>query len=334
VDPLTHGLASLAIQRGFFPRASWRSVTTIILAGVVADLDWFSAAFGPLSYLKWNRTATHSIAFVLVLTLIALVLSRKVRNNTESAGWSGFSWVAIVAAALLHILMDLLQAYSVVPFWPFSGARLWLDIAPAIDPWILTILAAAIYCRTVSSRRRRNRLCAKRPRGRNGAIVGLSLLILYFGLRTLFHGNAIASLESRTVGGEMPRRAAAFPDALSPFLWHSIVETESALNLATMRSMGGDVSYASVLTTLRKPEPSATLNASQASPAAVAFLNIARFPKAVVQKETEGFSVEIQDLKDQALNQKDRTIVADVVIDKGGNVVSSELQWQKNTMHP
>ena len=328
MDPLTHGLASLAMQRGFFPRASWRSVTTIILAGVVADLDWFSAAFGPSSYLKWNRTATHSIAFVLVLTLIALVLSRKVGNNTESAGWSGFSWAAIVAAASLHILMDLMQAYSVVPFWPFSGARLWLDIAPAIDPWILTILAAAILLPElfrlvgdeIGSR-------AKRPRGRNGAIVGLSLLILYFGLRTLFHGNAIASLESRTVGGEMPRRAAAFPDALSPFLWHSIVETESALNLATMRSMGGDVSYASVLTTLRKPEPSATLNASQASPAAIAFLKIARFPKAVVQKETEGFSVEIQDLKDQALNQKDRTIVADIVIDKGGNVVSSELQW-------
>jgi hypothetical protein len=53
-----------------------------------------------------------------------------------------------------------------------------------------------------------------------------------------------------------------------------------------------------------------------------------------VQKETAGFSVEIQDLKDQALNQKDRTIVADIVIDKSGNVVSSELQWQKNTMHP
>ena len=57
----------------------------------------------------------------------------------------------------------------------------------------------------------------------------------------------------------------------------------------TMRSMGGEVTYASGVTTLRKPEPSAMLAAAQGSPAAIAFLKSARFPKAVVEKETEGY---------------------------------------------
>jgi hypothetical protein len=152
-------------------------------------------------------------------------------------------------------------------------------------------------------------------------------------MRGLFHGNAVIALDARTVAGEMPRRVGAFPDPASPFLWHSIVETESALHLADMRSMGGEVSYASAVTTLRKPEPSPMLNAAQTSPAAVAFLKIARFPKATVQKETQGYSVEIHDLKDQAMQSK-RAVFADINLDNSAKAVSSELQWQKPATHP
>src|SRR5439155_15320077 len=116
-----------------------------------------------------------------------------------------------------------------------------------------------------------------------------------------------------TMAGETPHRAAAFPDSTSPFLWHSIVETQSALHLVVMRSMGGEVSYASGVTTLHKPEASPMLTAAQNSPAAVAFVKFARFPKAVVQTEREGFSVEIQDLKNQATEDKSRAIFADIV---------------------
>jgi hypothetical protein len=132
----------------------------------------------------------------------------------------------------------------------------------------------------------------------------------------------------------MPRRSAAFPDSVSPFLWHAVIETDSALHLATMRSMGGDVNFASGITTLRKPEPSLVLNAAQASPAAVIFVQTARFPKAIVQTETEGYSVEILDLKDQATEERSRPILADITLDKTAKVVSSELQWQKTFPRP
>jgi len=335
VDPLTHGLASLALQRGFFPKASWRAIIAILCAGLVADMDFLSTNFGPSAYLRWNRTATHSIAFIMVLALAAFLFSLMLRSNPGVLSWTGFSWTAIAAAAALHILMDVLQADPVSPFWPLSVRRFSLDISPTIDPWLILILAAAIFLpelfRLVSDEIGSR---ATRPRGRNGAIAGLAFALIYFAMRAQFHGNVTASLEARTVSGEIPRRVSAFPDSVSPFLWHSVVETESALHLSTMRSMCGEVSYASGVTTLRKPEPSPVLTSAQSSPVAVTFLKTARFPKATVEQETEGFSVEINDLKDQAMQTSDHAIVADIVIDKNGSLLSSELHWRKALRHP
>lgn len=334
MDPLTHGLATLALQRGFFPKTSWRAIIAILCAGLVADLDFLSVNFGPSAYLRWNRTATHSIAFILVLGLAAFLFALMLRNNPR-ASWSGFSWAAITAAATLHVLMDVLQADPLAPFWPFSAKRFSLDTSPTIDPWLMVVLAAAILLpelfRLVSDEIGSR---TKRPRGRNGAIAGLAFALIYFAMRAQFHGNVTASLEARTVSGEIPRRVAAFPDSVSPFLWHGVVETDSAFYLSTQRSMGGEVSYASGVTTLRKPEPSPALAAAQSSPAAITFLKTARFPKATVEQEAEGFSVEINDLKDQSMQTPTRAIFADIVIDKNGSLLSSELQWQKAVRHP
>jgi inner membrane protein len=335
VDPLTHGLASLAIQRGFFPRVSWRVVLAIVSVGMIADVDWFSASFGPAAYLRWHRTATHSVAFAAVLTVLAFVFSRTLRNDSQRTAWSGFSWIAVATASGLHVLMDFLQADAVASLWPFSGKRVSLDILPSLDPWLLVILSAAILLpelfRLVSEEIGSR---AKRPRGRNGAIAGLALALILIGIRALLHGNVTAALEARTVSGEIPRRTAAFPDAVSPFLWHSVVETDSALHVATMRSTGGDVNFASSVSALRKPEPSPVLAEAQASPAAMIFLRTARFPKATVQTEADGYSVEIQDFKDQATEERSRAIFADINLDKSAKVLSSELHWQKTSPRP
>jgi membrane-bound metal-dependent hydrolase YbcI (DUF457 family) len=331
VDPLTHGVASFALQRAFFPRVSWRGVILIVAAGVISDVDWLSATLGPSGYMRWHRTVTHSLFFVAVLAIAAFAFAQSI---TKASGgiWAGLSWRPVAAAGLLHLFLDVLQADEVPLLWPFSSRRFALDALPPLEPWLLTILIAAILLpelfllvsEEIGSR-------IKRPRGRNGAIVGFTFAALYIGLRVLLHANVAASLEAHTMAGEMPHCAAAFPDATSPFLWHSVVETQSALNLVTMRSMGGEVSYASGVTTLHKPEPSPMLAAAQNSPAAVSFVKFARFPKAVVQAESEGYSVEIQDLKDQATEEKSHAVFAEINLDKNSRVISSELQWQRNS---
>lgn len=330
MDPLTHGAASLVLQRAFFPRASWRSIVTVAGAGILADIDWFSANLGPAAYFQWHRTVTHSLVFVAFVALAGALFSRTTKKAVAGS-WVGFSWLAVAAVALLHICLDLLQAEGVAFLWPFSPRRFAMDVLPGLEPWLLTILIAAILLpelfRLVSDEIGAR---TKRPRGRNGAIVGLLIATLYIGLRALLHMNTVASLEAHTIAGETPGRVAAFPDSTSPFLWHSIVETDSALHLVVMRSMGGEVSYASGVTTLHKPEPSIMLTAAQDSSAAKTFVKFARFPKATVQTEMEGYSVEIQDLKDQVTGEESRAIFADVNLDKSAKVVSSELQWKKS----
>jgi len=41
--------------------------------------------------------------------------------------------------------------------------------------------------------------------------------------------------------------------------------------------------------------------------------------------------VEIQDLKDQATEEHSHAIFADINLDKNSRVISSELQWQRNS---
>jgi membrane-bound metal-dependent hydrolase YbcI (DUF457 family) len=350
------------LQRAFFPKAKFAATVAIILGGLLADLDRLTYLFGPSAYLAWHRTATHSVSGAIVIALVGVSLPFAALSLFGISGWGGsvipfargpaprvsedepwgirhggkafFSAIlsATFVSALLHLLLDLCQSDGVALLWPFSPRRFALDALPPLEPWLLTILLAAILLpelfllvnEEIGAR-------AKRPRGRNGAIVGLLFAALYIGLRVLLHANAVASLEAHTMAGEMPHRAAAFPDTTSPFLWHSVVETQSALNLVTMRSMGNEASYASGVTTLHKPEPSPMLAAAQDSPAAVSFVKFARFPKAVVQTEFEGYSVEIQDLKDQATEEQSHAIFADISLDKNFRVISSELQWQKNS---
>lgn len=329
VDPLTHGLASFALQRGFFPRATWRTALVVVVAGTVADLDWFTAALGPAGYLRWHRTASHCLLFVAALAILIGLFRWATRRMQSGASWIGLSWPAIAAAGLLHLALDALQSDAIAPLWPFFDRRFAFDLLPNLDPSLLAILTAAILLpellRLVSDEIGSR---AKRPRGRNGAMIGFALLAIYIGARGLLHGNATAYLDSHKIAGETPRRVAAFPDTLSPILWHGIVETDSTLDLLSVRTLGSEASDATGVTTLRKPEPSSILAAAQASQAAVYFLKFARFPKATTQKEMQGFSAEIIDLKDQATEEKSRTIFADINLDKSGAVLSSELQWR------
>src|SRR5216684_2836775 len=71
-----------------------------------------------------------------------------------------------------------------------------------------------------------------------------------------------AALESRTYRGESPRKVAAFAESGSPFRWHGIVETESALREVEI-DVGPAASFDpdSAITSY-KPEPSAALDAA------------------------------------------------------------------------
>ena len=233
-------------------------------------------------------------------------------------------------AGLLHVAMDACQSEGVTLLWPFRGTRVALDWLPNFDPWIPAILLLAILVpelfRLVSSE-----IGAKTrtPRGRSGALLGLAVLVIYAGVREASHANAGAILRTATYAGETPKRAAAFPDSASPFTWHGVVETPSALHTLDVSLMPGAYFNPDGALTLRKPENSPLLQAAQKTSAAQQFLAIARFPKATIEHETAGYSVEIRDLRYAAMRQALGAVEVNVNLDRAGNVTFADLEWQK-----
>jgi inner membrane protein len=329
VDPVTHALASYVLKRAAFPRVTRPVTLAILIAGTIADLDSFSSYFGPSAYLTFYRTYFHSLTaallFSFLVTLPFLFLKPK---STELQIPGAKIFIAALAAALLHLLLDLCQSAGVELFWPFSTRRFALDWVAHIDLWILAILLAGILLPTLAGLVTEEIGARhKGPRGKLGAGLALAALFLYLVLRSVYHGNAIAALESRTYRGESSRRVAAFAESSSPFRWHGIVETDRALHdLEVPVGPGAEFDPLSAITTY-KPEPSPALDAARDSDIARRFLQAARFPKASVEKTPDGYHVTLRDfpyIRDASAGPRVQALID---TNASGKILSEEIVW-------
>ena len=335
MDPLTHALAPITLQRAVFPRLSRTATIAVVICGMIADADLLSAYFGPFAYLAFDRTYFHSllaaIVFALLVTLPFLFLKPKSHENPIPRA---SIFVAAFAAALLHLALDVCQSSGVELLWPFSSRRFALDWLPSLDLWILaTLLAgvllpllAGLVTQEIGAR-------SKGPRGRLGATLALIALILYVGARFMLHGDAVAALESRTYRGELPHKVAAFSESSSPLRWYGIVETERALHDVEVHvGPGAEFDPSSAITTY-KPERSPALDAARNSTLARHFLQVARFPKATVEQTPSGFRVTLRAFsytRDYGSPQvKPSGLPVQVLIDTdpSGKILSEELAW-------
>jgi len=327
MDPLTHALASFTLQRAAFPRLSRSATIAVVLAGTTADVDLCSTYFGPSAYLSFHRTYFHSLLAALVFSLLVTVLFFFLKpKNPERQISRATIFAAALAVALLHPILDLCQTAGVELLWPFSSHRLALDWLPLLDLWVLGILLAGILLPLLSGLVTEE-IGARRkgPRGRLGATLASVALILYLGVRVVFHGDAIAALESRTYRGELAHKVAAFAESNSPFRWHGIVETERALHdVEVPVGPGADFDPGSAVTTY-KPEPTPALDAARNSSVASRFLQLARFPKATVEQTSTGFHVILRAFpysRDSGLR-----VQALIDTDPSGKILSGELAW-------
>lgn len=355
MDIVTHGLASFAIARGFFPRAGKLAVVGAVLAGTVADIDWFSSYVGPSAFLTWHCTYSHSILATVIFSVLLIAIPLLTFYSTglgiDVPALQGAAipqdrraaeplilrtlfvapFLLLLSAALLHIAMDACQSSGVMLFWPFSSRRFAADWLPGIDPWILAILIACIavpeLLHLVGSEIGAK---AKRPRGQVGAIIGLVLVIGYTGVRAALHSNVLAALQSRTFHGETPRRTSAFPETLSLFTWHGIVETESALDEIEINAASpGDFDPDASLRFF-KPELSPSLSAARGTMAARRFLAAARYPRASVEKTEAGFAVILRDFRSAASRETTHEVAAYIELDLNSGVTSAKLVWARD----
>ncbi len=328
MDIATHSLASLALSRAIFPRAPRLLWFWIIAAGIIADVDAFSAALGPSAYLAAYHTYTHSIlASFIFAGLITLLYRMSSGSELRQSLPSSSVFIAAIFSAWLHLLMDAVQWQGETLFWPASNRRIAFDLLPSVDPWVISVLIAVIalpeLLHLVSSEIGAKE---KKPHGRVPAILGFVLILLYVAARAELHSSAIAQLQNRVYSGEPARRVAAFPEFASLVSWRGVVETESAVHQPTVH-LGLARSVAEAGISLFKPEPSPLLDAAQVTDSAKRFLRAARFPKASIQKVDSGSEVIIRDVRYAAVDESQREPAAIIEFDATGKLLSQEIVW-------
>jgi len=330
MDPLTHALASYTLKRAAFPRLTRSATIPMLVAGIVADVDSLSKFVSPSAYLTFYRTYCHSLLAALLFSLLVTlpILVRK-RGPAEKQTSPLPIFIAALAASVSHLLMDTCQSTGVELLWPFSTRRFALDWLAHLDLWILGILLAGILLPALSGLVTEEiGAKSKGPRGKVGASLALATMILYIVLRFVLHGNAMAALESRTYRGESPRKAAAFAESGSPFRWHGIVETASALHDMEIEVGPAAPSFDSnVAITSYKPEPSPVLDAARDTTVARRFLQVARFPKASVEKTLDGFKVALRAFPYTRDASSGWRVEALIDTDASGKIRSEELAW-------
>lgn len=332
MDVGTHALASIALTRALIPRAPLTAWIFVVAAGTIADVDALSGGFGPSAYLAWRHTFLHSIvASVSAGLILGVAYVFLTRNATPAKLSMEALFSAIFVSEFLHLAMDACQSAGIELLWPFRAQRIAADWLAGVDPWVITILIAALVLpellRLVS-----DEIGAKSegPRGRVGAILGLALVIFYIGVRANFHANVIAAIQARSYRGETPRRAGAYAESVSLFTWHAIMETDRALQKLTIDATPGASFDPEGGTTLFKPEPSPILESAQGSEAAREFLRVAIFPKASIEKTPEGYEVQIRDLRYAVSGETRHEIVAVIQTDSNGRVTLDELRWGRD----
>lgn len=328
MDVLTHGLASYSLARAAFPLFRSRTQLAMVAAGTIADVDYFSYYLGPASYLHFHRTYAHSLpAALLVAALCTGTVAFSFRRTADRPRLTSV-FLATLAAALLHLGLDLCQAQPVEILWPVSSQRVPFDLLAAFDLWILLLLLAgvlfpqlaALVTQEIGAR-------SRSPRGRLGALVALSTILLYVAARSALHAEARQLLDSRAYRGEIPRHFAALPDSTSPFLWHGVVETASALHALDLTV--GPVTHfdPEAASTLYKPEPSAPLEAALGTTSARLLLSAARFPKASLEKFESGFHIELRDFARSSDAELGPCPVALIDTDPVSRLLSERLAW-------
>lgn len=328
VDIATHALASFALARAFFPRRRWPLFLGMILAGTLAEIDFLSALFGPAAYFAARRTFTHSLPGLLVIIILAIFFTRFLSKKQPEPVVALL--LPLSLAAVLHLVLDLLQSEGVAMLWPFRSTRFAADCLPSIDPWILTLLILGCFLpeffRLITSE---IGVKNKAPRGRNGALIALSFLLVYLGARALLHSSSIASLEPHSYARESARKVGAYPDALSPFKWHGVVETRSLLCLAEVPAGFGKPFDPESVECLHKPEPSPELTAAQGTDVAQAYLRVVPFPRAAVAKSPDGAEVELRSMRDVAEHEVAHRIGVRITLDPRFAISSEEYIWAR-----
>ncbi len=228
MDVAAHLLAGYAVARLGADRLAPRATMVMTAASVLPDLDQVLRVAGPVAFLAWHQTFTHSwvLAPVWALGLTALFRLLGPLPWIRSVTLALFGWI-------LHGALDQLTAPGVAALWPLSSERWEFDLLGPADFWPALILSLAVIVPFLSNLVSFE-IGANRGRGRGSAGFAVALLVLYLGAKAQLRATAIEVVNSRIYGGAVARRVVVCPNSFDPAAWLAIVETAQEQRVLVM----------------------------------------------------------------------------------------------------
>jgi inner membrane protein len=329
MEPVTHALTSIALGRAGLNKITRAATPMLLVSGLIADVDWITRLGGAATFLRGHRTITHSVTgTVAIIAAVAAVSWLIGRQYPKFAVGISPALAICAVGAGAHLLLDLLNGYGVKLLWPFSSKWFAWDLADSVDSWILFFLLAGLLIpelfhlvlEEIGSK-------PKRHGRQRGAIIGLVFVAMVIAGRAFAHQRAIALLDSRDYRGQTPLVVAAFPRPSNPLLWSGDVETDNAvINLEVPLGPGREFDPESADVHF-KPESSVTLRNAVSSPAAIEFLNFARFPLASIQPAGDGFQVRLRDMRFATEIPGRRGVIAVIDLNAQSLVIKEHLEF-------
>ncbi len=232
MDTLTHALSGALLAGAtapLRPQPGALSLRTRLAAGAAAaafpDIDFAMRVFGTLPYLNAHQGLTHSVVMLPLWALLLAVLFSWISRGAYR--WQAFFVVAGLGIAI-HIVGDLITAYGLMLFAPFSSDRYFLPLAFLIDPWMTAILIAALLA------------IRFRPHARGPAIAGLVVLTAYVGLLAHLHVRALEIGSAHAQDRDLtPAEIQALAQPLSPQNRTIIVRDGDTYHMARVALWGG-----------------------------------------------------------------------------------------------
>lgn len=238
MDNLTHTLSGVVLAHACYRRRLGpRAVPILAIAANLPDLDAVVMLWGDPRAVLLRRTFGHSLLLLPIWILLSVPLLRRLAPKLSSR-----DILALVAAGTgIHLLLDLVNSFGVVLFWPLSDWRPELASVFILDFILTSLLALPLL------------LCL--PRARRGSLEGYARVSL--GAVTAY---LLFCAMSRGLAGRILEREAAsirpppefsyvFPEPLGPHRWRGVLRRGNTYHLYLIHSLSGGIELRDELTT-------------------------------------------------------------------------------------
>ena len=227
MDIVTHAAGGVAALLAMPARPATRwALPCVALAAAAPDMDILFAAT-PLQFLQLHRGISHSLAAVPLLGLALTIPAHPLwRENTPGRWPFRKVWLFLCGILLLHIWLDAVTTYGIMPFLPFSGERIRLNGIFIIDPVLtLPLLWVCFRHRIVPVPARR----------------ALAWAFFYPAFCVVLCSWHCGRVENRLLAaGRDVSQVTVLPDAFAPFYWRALF-VEQSPDGPKVREQGLDV---------------------------------------------------------------------------------------------